>query len=173
MINRNLVTFDPVAEFRALDEWFDRMFGAVSTGQQARNVSTMPVDITEKDGKLLLTAQVPGISPENLEVTVENNVLSIRGESKHDYENKDTRVYRREIGYGRFSRSIRLPDGLDLNAIDAEFKNGHVTIAIPRLPEEKPQPLKVNVRNAEGVKPIEATVNQPQEQSETQEPANS
>ena len=170
MVNRNLVAYDPVAEFRALDDWFDRMFGAVSSGQQARNVSTMPVDITEKDGKLLITAQVPGIDPGDLEVTVESNVLNIRGESKHETESNESKVYRREISYGRFSRSIRLPDGLDLSKVDAEFRNGHVMIAIPRLPEVKPEPLKVNVRNAEGVKPIQATSVDTEQQPDANKP---
>jgi len=147
-----------------MDEWFDRMFGAVSQEAAARQVSTFPVDITEKDGKLLITAQIPGIDPNDLEVNIEKNVLNIRGESKHEEESQDAKVYRREISYGRYSRSIRLPEGLDLEAVDAEFKNGHVTVAIPRLPEVQPKALKVNVRNAEGVKPIEAPVQETQPQ---------
>jgi HSP20 family protein len=139
-----------------MEELFDRAFGAANGNTQAQTVLTMPVDVTEREGKLLITAAVPGIDPNELEVSIENNVLNIRGESRHQAESNETKVYRREIRYGRVSRSIRLPEGLDLNAVDAEFKNGHVTISLSRLPEEKPKALRVNVRNAEGAKPLEA-----------------
>lgn len=160
MMRRTLVNLDPVNELRAMEEWFDRMFGATANQPASQLVSTMPVDITEHEGKLYIRASVAGINPDDLDISIEQNVLNIRGESKHEEEQKDTKVYRREISYGRVSRSIRLPEGLDLKAVDAEFKNGLVTISLPRLPEEKPAALKVSVRNAEGVKPIDVPANE-------------
>lgn len=139
---RTLVNFNPVNELRTMEELFDRFFPT----PPSNDVVTMPIDITERDGKLIVTAAVPGIDPSELEVSVENNVLNIRGESKHETESNETKVYRREIRYGRVSRSIRLPEGLNLEAVEAEFHNGHVTITLPRLPEEKPKTFKVNVR---------------------------
>jgi len=147
---RTLVNLNPAAEFRALEEVFDRLVGSnyrVPNGNEF--ATTLPVDITEREGKLLVRAAVPGVNPEELEVQIEKNVLTIRGETKHEETTEDEKVYRREVSYGKFARSIRLPDGLDLDAADAEFKNGLVTISLPRVPEEKPKSLKVSVRNNE------------------------
>lgn len=109
---------------------------------------TLPLEILEKDGKVLVRAAVPGVAPEDLDVSVEDGVLAIRGELKREHEDKDVRVYRREYTYGTFSRSLRLPDDLDLDHVDAEFKNGFVTITLPRVEQPKPEVRKVEVRTA-------------------------
>jgi len=148
---RTLVNLHPGAEFRAIEEVFDRLVGASQRPSNGQGIpaGTLPVDITEREGKLLVRAAVPGIAPEELEIQIEKNVLTIRGEAKYEATTEDEKVYRREVNYGKFARSIRLPEGLNLDATDAEFKNGVVTISIPRLPEEKPKSVKVNVRNTE------------------------
>lgn len=139
---------NPTAEARAIEDMFDRLFG--SPVKPASNpMSTLPLDIFEREGKLMLKASVPGIDPNDLEIQIENNVLTIRGETRHEEESKEDKVYRREVSYGSFSRSVRLPEGLNLDAVDAEFKNGLVTISLPRVPEEKPKAVKVSVRTAE------------------------
>jgi len=143
---KTLVNVSPIDQLRAMDEMFDRMFAAPHRGG-APALANLPVDILEQEGKLLVKAAVPGVAPENLDISIENDVLSIRGESRQENETKDAKVYRREVSYGSFARSIRLPQGLDLNAVDAEFNNGFVTITIPRQPEEKPKAMKVNVRS--------------------------
>ena len=76
-------------------------------------------------------------------------MLTIRGETRHEAQSEDEKVYRRELSYGKFARSIRLPEGLNVDAAEADFKNGVVTVSIPRLPEEKPKTLQVNVRTNE------------------------
>ena len=144
---RTLVSMNPTAEFRAMEEMFDRIFWAPSRANGVP-ATTLPLDILERAGELVIRAAIPGIDPNDLDVQVEENVLTIRGESRQESESGEEKVYRREIATGRFARSVRLPEGLDLNRIDAEFRNGIVTITLPRQPEEKPKTLKVNVRNA-------------------------
>ena len=131
-----------------MEELFDRLVGAPIRPSQPA-VASLPLDITEHDGKLFVRAAVPGVDPSELDIQIEKNVLTIRGESRHENESNEAKVYRREVSYGAFARSIRLPEGLDLENVDAGFKNGIVTVTLPRLPEEKPKSLKVNVRSSE------------------------
>ena len=149
---RSLVNVDPAQDLRSFDEFVERLFGPASRPTvQSLN---LPIDVTERDGKLFIKAAVPGVDPNELQVTVENNVLSIRGESRQEASNEHEKVYRREVSYGSFSRSIRLPERLDLNGIEASFDRGMVTISIPRIPEEKPQALRIQVKSNEA-KPME------------------
>lgn len=141
---KTVVRVNPGSEFRAIDEVFERLFGRTPISSPA--ATTIPIDIFEREGNFVVRASVPGISPENLDVQVEDNVLTIRGEIKHEYANEDVKVYRREVSYGVFARSLRLPENLNIEAIDAGFSNGLVTISIPRAEEVKPKALKVNVR---------------------------
>jgi HSP20 family protein len=127
---------------------FDRFFGS-PIRSASTPMGTLPLDIFERSGNLMVRASVPGIDPKELEIQIENNVLTIRGEAHQEAETNDEKVYRREVSYGSFSRSVRLPEGLNLDGVDAEFKNGLVTITLPRVPEEKPKSLKVAVRTAE------------------------
>lgn len=131
---------------------FDRLIGSPYR-PTAPAVSSLPIDITEHDGKLFVRAAVPGVEPGQLDIQIEKNVLTIRGESRQETENKEEKVYRREVSYGAFARSIRLPEGLNLETVEADFKNGIVTVTLPRLPEEKPKTLKVNVRGSETINP--------------------
>jgi HSP20 family protein len=152
---RTLVNMNPTTEARAFEDMFDRLFGAPI--RPAANPSgTLPLDIYERDGKLTFKASVPGIDPKDLEIQIENGVLTIRGETRHEEEQKDEKIYRREVSYGSFSRSVRLPENLNLEEVDAEFKNGLVTISVPRLPEEKPKALKIAVRTSEPQQTTEA-----------------
>jgi HSP20 family protein len=112
-------------------------------------LSSLPIDITEQDGTLYIRASVPGIEPSELSVSIEKNVLTIRGETQQPTVGENEKVYRRELTYGAFARSVRLPEGLNLELVDAEFKNGTVTIKLPRLPEEKPKSIQITVRNSE------------------------
>jgi HSP20 family protein len=145
---RTLVNLNPHNEFRAMEEALERLFGSPVRPANPTGTNALPLDIIEREGKLIVRASIPGVHPNELDVQVEANVLTIRGESRHESEENE-KVYRREITTGRFARSIRLPEGLDLNAVDAEFRNGVVTITLPRIVEEKPKALKVNVRTAE------------------------
>lgn len=151
---RTLVNIDPFVEFQRVAEMMDRAFGEQrqSTLASTNDPATfaLPVDVYEHNDTFFVRAAVPGVSPEELDIQIENNILTIRGETKQEWEdqNENTRVYRREYRYGTFSRSIRLPENLNLENVDAEFKNGFVTISLPKKEEAKPKSLKVNVRNS-------------------------
>ena len=133
-----------MSEFRAMDEVFERLFARNPIASPT--ATNLPIDIYEQNGKFNIKASVPGIDPSALDIQIEENVLTIRGEVKHEYEAEEVKVYRREVSYGSFARTIRLPENLNIEAVDAEFSNGFVTISIPRAEEVKPKALKVNVR---------------------------
>jgi HSP20 family protein len=109
------------------------------------NLLSVPLDVIEDEGKVTIKAAVPGINPEDLDVSIENNVLTIKGEHKSEEVSETAKVFRRENSYGSFSRSIRLSPQLNQEAINATFKNGFVTIIIPKVEEEKPKTLRIPI----------------------------
>jgi len=146
---KTIVNANPLAEFRALDEMFDRMLGTPHrVGPTNPNAGLLPVDVVEKDNALFVKAAVPGVDPEHIDIQIENNVLTISGELKSDYEDTQAKVYRREYSYGKFSRSIRLPEDLDLPNVSAEFNHGFVTVTLPRVAQPAPKSLRVPIKNA-------------------------
>lgn len=105
------------------------------------------VDITEDEKVLHVKAEVPGIDEKDLTVTLENNVLTISGEKKEERkeENKDNRYIVSERRFGSFYRSIRLPEGVNADKIEAKFKNGVLNIEIPREESAQPKKIKIDV----------------------------
>lgn len=145
---RTLTPIQAFNDLRTMEQALERLFRA--DAPVATNAThTIPLDVLESDGKLIVRASVPGIQPDQLDISVENNVLTIRGEVAQEAQSEGTKVYRRETFYGSFSRSLRLPENLNLSEVDAQFKNGVVTISIPRVIEEKPEPIKIQVRSLE------------------------
>ena len=138
----NIIAFNPLEDVRRFEESFNRLFSAPAPAPTSNNI---PIDVTEQDGKVMIRAAVPGIAPEELEVTVEKNVLTIKGEHRHDELSEDGKVFRRENIYGVFQRSIRLAENLNTDGIAATFRHGMVTITSPRKEEEKPKTRRIPV----------------------------
>ena len=118
-----------------------REFGFVGEG-----VWAPPVDIYE-DGKrgLVITAELPDMTREDIDLTVENGTLTIRGEKKVSAEVKDEQFRRLERRYGAFSRSFSLPQTVDTSKVGAEYKNGVLTIRLPLREDALPRQIKVNI----------------------------
>ncbi len=105
-----------------------------------------PVDIYEtKDGSLVVKAELPGLKREDIDVTVEDNILTIRGERRQEHEDRSGRVHRMERTYGEFSRSFTLPAEVDTEQIRAEYRDGTLTVTLPRRPEARPRQIPVEV----------------------------
>ena len=102
------------------------------------------LDILEKDGTLVLRAEVPGLDQKEIELKLEGNVLTLRGERKLD-EAERAQYRRVESFFGTFSRSFTLPDSADRDHITADFRNGILTVTIPQKPEVKPRAIPVHV----------------------------
>lgn len=103
------------------------------------------VDIYEHEGNLVLKAELPGIEPKDVDVRVENNVLTLRGERKFDTEVKREKFHRVERAYGSFSRSFTLPSVVDTEKIKAEYKDGVLRVTLPTREEAKPKQISIAV----------------------------
>ncbi|MEA2062337.1 MAG: Hsp20/alpha crystallin family protein [Gemmatimonadota bacterium] len=104
------------------------------------------VDLAEKEDHYVISAELPGVKNEDLSVTVENDLLTVSAEKRDEFEGKDGSVFRRERTFGRVSRSFRLGNQVDVEKIDAEYKDGVLTVTLPKLETVKPRELKVKVK---------------------------
>jgi HSP20 family protein len=128
---------------RLLNEAFDR------TSDDANLTTWAPaVDIYETEHELVVKADIPEIKPEELDIRVENNILTIRGERRFEKEVSENNYLRVERSYGSFSRSFSLANTVNAEAIKADYKNGVLTLSIPKREEAKPKQIKVNVEVA-------------------------
>ncbi len=108
---------------------------------------TPAIDIREGDNGYVVTAELPGIAPKEVEITVQENTLLIKGEKKSESESKGEGYHRMERSYGSFRRAITLPKGIDVEHIDARFDNGVLTLTLPKLPEAKAQARKIEIKS--------------------------
>ena len=115
-------------------------------GFSAPNTWMPPVDIFQtSDHELVLKAELPDMSREDIDITVENFVLTVKGEKKVSGEVKDEQYHHIERRYGTFSRSFSLPQTVDSHRVSAEYKNGVLTVRLPLREEAKPRSIKVDV----------------------------
>ena len=106
------------------------------------------VDIYETEQNLIVKADLPDIKPEELDIRVENNILTIRGQRQFEKKVNESNYLRVERSYGSFSRSFSLANTVNTEAIQAEYKNGVLTLTVPKREEAKPKQIKVRVENA-------------------------
>jgi HSP20 family protein len=102
-------------------------------------------DISESDTEYVVTAELPGIDEKDLEVTLSDGILSVKGEKKHETEEKSGTHHRVERRYGSFSRSFRIPDSVDSDKIDATFKDGVLKLSIPK--SEQAEMKKIEIKH--------------------------
>jgi HSP20 family protein len=144
-----MIKVDPLREFAVMQDRLNRLFGNVylrdeDTGFRGNWVPS--VDIFETDRHdLVLRAELPGMSREDIEVTVENGTVAIKGEKKFDPAVKEEHYRRIERAYGTFHRSFTLPNTVDASKVTAEYKNGILTVTLPFKEEAKPRTISVEV----------------------------
>jgi HSP20 family protein len=146
-----IVRFDPFRDMAVLQDRMNRLFNDSFGGRgreddlMSRGTWTPPVDIYETEGTLVLKAELPDMRREDIDVSVENNTLTIRGERKLDQEIKQENFHRVERAYGSFVRTFSLPAMVDPSKIAAEYKNGVLTVKLPYREEAKPRSINVEV----------------------------
>ncbi len=146
-----ITRFDPFRGESPLQRQINRLFSeAFDRVSDEGNLTTWApaVDIYETEHELVVKAELPDIKPEELDIRVENNVLTIRGERKFEKKVNEGNYLRVERSYGTFSRSFSLANTVNTEAIKADYKNGVLTLSIPKREEAKPKQIKVNVENA-------------------------
>jgi HSP20 family protein len=128
-----LTRWDPFGELSELRSRFDRLFGEFTDGHERS--WTPAIDVMRDNGNIVLRADIPGITPDEVTIEVEDDVLTVSGGHEEETEQKDGRYVRRERRYGSFVRSVALPRGVDPKHIKAHTKDGVVEVTIP-LPKE-------------------------------------
>ena len=139
----SLSHFDPLTNFRVFEDAFARLLNE----PQSNRPWSPAVDIYETENELVLKADLPGFNENDIDVRVENNTLTVHGERKFDQTVKEENYLRVERSYGSFSRSFGLPNTVNTEAIKAEYKNGVLSVELPKRAESKPKQVKVNVTN--------------------------
>jgi HSP20 family protein len=133
----------PASPFRVFEDFFNDW--AVRSMENRRSEGWVPaVDVLEKDGNLILMASLPGLSEKEIELKIEGQVLTIRGERK-SLDQEGYTYHQAESRTGAFNRSFTLPETTALDNIKADFKNGVLAITVPQKPEVKPRTIKVSI----------------------------
>lgn len=144
----SITRWDPFQNLASLQDQVNRLFDTSFPGRSDSSALTAwapAVDIYETENELVLKADLPDINEKDLDIRVENNMLTIRGERKFEQKVKEDNYLRIERTYGSFSRSFSLPNTVSTEGIKADYKNGVLTVELAKRAESKPKQVKVNV----------------------------
>lgn len=134
---------DPFQGFQALQDTMSRFFNEPATSRPW----VPAVDIRETENELVLKADIPGMKFEDIDVRLENGTLTVRGERKFEEEKKEGGWHRVERSYGTFERVFTLPDSVNPEAVTADYKDGTLTVTLPKKEIAKPRQVKVQVNH--------------------------
>ena len=125
---------------------FDNWHRPTRYRAEGENLDWMPVvDISEANEHVEIRAEIPGLSEKDVQVSVTDDVLTLKGEKKQESDENDQKYHRVERSYGRFQRSFTLPANLDPEDIEAKFTNGVLTVSIPKVKEVQPKEIQIRV----------------------------
>jgi len=145
---RTLTRWEPFRGTTSLQDQVNRLFSDIfeRKGEESSLTAWAPsVDIYETEHELVVKADLPEVDPKDLDIRVENNILTIRGERKFEKKVNEENYLRVERAYGSFARSFTLANTVNSEAIKADYQNGVLTLSIPKREEAKPKQIKVNV----------------------------
>jgi HSP20 family protein len=145
-----LTRWDPWQEMaemrRAADRMFGDRFGRLfdQTGYEDAGQFSVGVDVSESPDRFVVRAAIPGVKPEDVDINVENDILTVKGKHREEQETREGETYlRRELRWGSFERSLRLPPTVDADKAEANFEHGILTIALPKKPESQPKKISI------------------------------
>ena len=142
-----IVRWEPLRELTSLQNEMNRLFSSAfdtpANGAQTMRRWMPAMDLVETEDHLILRADLPGMRRDEVEIEVKDGALAISGERKAEHEENTEGYYRVERAYGRFARSLTLPDGIEPDAIEASFDNGVLEVRIPKPAERKPHRVKI------------------------------
>jgi HSP20 family protein len=147
MFEMAVVRWNPWGELTSLhdqmDQLFQQVFGEPIARRDGGELLTLPVDIRQTDAAYILEASVPGFSPEDVEVTFDNGILTIRGERREQGEKTEGEYVRRERRLASVFRQVTLPSEVEADRISAGFENGVLTVTVPRVAKAQPKRIPV------------------------------
>jgi HSP20 family protein len=146
-----IVRWDPFRELEDMNDRLNRIFGRSFLAREGGKDAMVgfdwepSCDITENTEEFLIKAELPGVNKDDVKVHVENGVVRIQGERKQEKEEKDKKFHRVERSYGSFLRSFSVPINIDENKIVAEYKDGVLSLRLPKAPNAKPKTIDVKI----------------------------
>jgi HSP20 family protein len=129
-----------------INRLFDYPFGGLRGDSEFFDVWSPSLDLFEDKDNLIVKAELPGLKKEEIDISFQNGALHISGERKHETEKKDAETYRSERFYGRFHRTLSLPKQVDVNKVKASYKDGVLSVTLPKSEEAKPKQITVDVK---------------------------
>lgn len=145
----NTQLWNPFQEFESLLDRYNKSGGASLSKQANGDLSfadwAPSVDIDEQDDKYLIKADLPGVDKQDIDVKLENGMLSIRGEKRTESQTGNGKRHRTERFHGTFARSFTLPDSVDADKVDANYRDGVLTLAIPKMEQAKPRSIDIKI----------------------------
>jgi HSP20 family protein len=145
-----IVRWDPFRNMTTLQERINRIFDETATrpnyDDEVSKCDWRPiVDIYDSENAIIINAELPGVTKENITLDVKENILTIKGARKAEEEVRKENYYRKERCFGSFERAFTLPSAIDPSKITANFKEGVLRVEIPKPEEKKPKQIKINV----------------------------
>lgn len=147
-----LIRWEPAAELNTIQSEMNRLFNSLfdtptraSTGGEGARRWVPAMDLVERDDHYVLRADLPGLSEKDVNVELESNVLTISGERTNEFKREKDGYRRIERAYGSFSRSLTLPEGVNVEAVEAHFDNGVLEVRIPKPEQIKPRKVTISV----------------------------
>lgn len=147
----SIVRWDPFRELEDMSDRLNRVFGRSSLTQEAGKNALVEfdwapsVDISESNEEFVIKAELPGVNKDDVKIGVEDGVVRIQGERKQEKEEKDKKFHRVERSYGSFLRTFSLPTNVDESRIQAQYKEGLLTVRLPKAANPKPKALEIKV----------------------------
>ena len=140
-----MTRFDP---FQGVPRWndaLDRLFQDFCAAPAAAETALLapPLDVAEDEASISISTELPGLEKKDIEVSVKDGVLSIRGEKRMEEERREAKHHRIERRYGAFYRALSLPDSVDPDRVEAAFRNGVLRLTLPKRPESKPRSVSI------------------------------
>jgi HSP20 family protein len=133
---------DAFREMERIQGQFNRLFEGYTAWRSATEFP--PLNVWVSEDSAVITAELPGVASEDIDVSVVNNTLTIRGSRQPEQINEDETLHRRERSFGQFSRSIQLPFRVDSERVEAKFKRGILQLTLPRAEQDKPRKITVS-----------------------------
>jgi HSP20 family protein len=141
-----IIRWDPFREMTQVQNQFNRLVDQVWGGRQERESWLPAVDVFDRQDAVVLKAELAGMNADDIQIEVEDNVLTIKGERKFEEKVEDERYYRVERRFGSFQRSLALPQGVKPDEIQAGYEDGILTVTVPKAEEEKPKRIEVKAK---------------------------
>jgi HSP20 family protein len=144
-----ITRWDPFRDLMSIQNEMNRLFGRTyggDVGESTRGAWTPALDVFETQEKFVITMELPGVSPDDVDISVEDSTLMVRGERKFYSEQQEESFLRIERRFGEFTRSLTLPSTADAESIQASFDHGVLTIEVPKREEAKPRKISIKAK---------------------------